>query len=51
MDEILDKLRNIDIELADKCLAAEKLVEDFVFLKFKYEEEDVKFSEEKLSEN
>jgi hypothetical protein len=31
MEEILDKLKTINIELADKCLAAEKLVEDFVF--------------------
>ena len=38
MEEILEKLKDIDIELADKCLTAEKLVEDFVFQKFKYEE-------------
>ncbi len=51
MEEILEKLKDIDIQLADKCLTAEKLVEDFVFQKFKYEEQDVKFSEEKLAEN
>ena len=51
MEEILEKLKDIDIELADKCLTAEKLVEDFVFQKFKYEEQDVKFSEEKLADN
>ncbi len=38
MEEILDKLKDINIQLADKCLVAEKLVEDFVFQKFKYEE-------------
>lgn len=51
MEEILDKLKDIDIQLEDKYLTAEKLIEDFVFQKFKYEEQDVKFSEEKLTEN
>ncbi len=51
MEEILNKLKDIDIELEDKCLTAEKLVEDFVFQKFKYEEQDVKFSEEKINQD